>query len=508
MATKPSVFISYRRDPSSDLARYIRKELVDAGAHVFLDVDDIDKGRFENVIRSNIENSESFLLLLAPETLQSEWVRREVNLALEHDKNIIPLMMPDFSMEEHVPEELTALRRLHGIPYTHHYAEAALEKVKKAVGIQKKPASLNLWLTKSGCSFQLTIGAIATILVAVFAAVILPQMKNQNAANISATALDRATSIPALIATSAPTETPTRTTIPPNTTATQVIDFGLTATEAILQLTVDTQRATNDALMAQSRPTQEQINQLNVTSTEIMLQRTVDAIEATNAALIAENTQIAVSATAQAQSMQFSTPSSECRTELTDIAYITGYLTNNLIEAKYRFEGRAGDTVSFSVTALSSGFDPYIILQDMNGNELTVDDDSAGIPNAEIKDYVLGENSMYIFVVTANVSENYRQKTGNYRLTSNVSLRPESLPASVDRDINLRSEPNQSSSLIISLRTGQTPTIIGRNQDSSWLKVLTGSGEVGWVIKDGLEILGNISVECLPLDEKQITVSE
>jgi hypothetical protein len=257
--SNPSVFISYRRDPSSDLARYIRRELSDAGASVFLDVEDIDKGRFENVISAGIENADSFLLLLAPETLKSEWVRKEVNLALDLGKNIVLLMMPDFSMEKHVPEEMSALRRLHGIPYNHHYAEAALEKVKKAIGLEQ-PSTAPVASPRRGLGWRWSgITVLALVLLGLLAI---------------------------YVANKPPTPVPTDVAI---------MQANTSATEIASQRTVDAQETINAALMPDDNRAAVAIIQLDATGTELMLQLTIVAQQINLATREAENTLIPAS---------------------------------------------------------------------------------------------------------------------------------------------------------------------------------------------------------------------
>ena len=48
----PTVFISYRRNVSEFIARAVFMDLLHHGYDVFLDVESIDSGQFDTVIRS------------------------------------------------------------------------------------------------------------------------------------------------------------------------------------------------------------------------------------------------------------------------------------------------------------------------------------------------------------------------------------------------------------------------------------------------------------------------
>jgi hypothetical protein len=321
MPTKPSVFISYRRNPSSEFARYIRRELSDAGVSVFLDVENITKGRFENVISDGIEKADSFLLILAPETLKSEWVQKEVKLALDLGKNIVPLLMPDFRMEEHVPEEMTALRRLHGIPYNHHYAEAALDKVKTALGVTQEP------ITVAVRRFSLPMAmAVIALLVVIVGILLLSQQDTGSTTLLDPTATPSSTLMDTLLTT--PTNAPTQF-ITQDTTAVAIVNFSMTQTEALLQRTADVVEHTNVALLAENtqiaataqaqrtntpfippNTTATQVINFSATQTEAILQRTADVLEQTSKAMLVENTQISETATARAIPTMTNTPSS------------------------------------------------------------------------------------------------------------------------------------------------------------------------------------------------------
>lgn len=91
--SRPRVFISYSREDSGfagQLARHLRN----MGADAFFDIDTIDYGsRFETVIRSAIEASRAFVLLMTPASEQSKWVTRERLFAEECGLPVFPLLV-------------------------------------------------------------------------------------------------------------------------------------------------------------------------------------------------------------------------------------------------------------------------------------------------------------------------------------------------------------------------------------------------------------------------------
>lgn len=173
MSKKPTVFISYRRSNAKELARYLHDKLVDLGADVFLDVEALNAGRFSTIIQREIINRDHFIILLKPETLDSEWVRRELLLALEHRRNIIPITSDGFSFEQHIPTEVEELKQYSGIPYYDHFAEETVNRVAKAIGISPKQRTndkkqIKFHKIASKSHRQINDAVIAAIIVGIF----------------------------------------------------------------------------------------------------------------------------------------------------------------------------------------------------------------------------------------------------------------------------------------------------------------------------------------------------
>ncbi|MCI0711033.1 MAG: toll/interleukin-1 receptor domain-containing protein [Chloroflexi bacterium] len=88
----PSIFISYKREASSAFCLLLISRLQARGvenpwADMRIDAGDAWHGELEE----KVKNAEYFVLLIAPPTLSSKWVRKEVAWALETETTIIPI---------------------------------------------------------------------------------------------------------------------------------------------------------------------------------------------------------------------------------------------------------------------------------------------------------------------------------------------------------------------------------------------------------------------------------
>ena len=95
-----TVFISYRRT-NAPWALAIYQNLNNNGYDVFFDFNGIASGDFESVILGNIKARAHFIVLLTPSALErcnepGDWLRREIETALESKRNIVPLMLEGF----------------------------------------------------------------------------------------------------------------------------------------------------------------------------------------------------------------------------------------------------------------------------------------------------------------------------------------------------------------------------------------------------------------------------
>ena len=93
------VFISYRRSSGQLVAEKLYYALQSKGYRCFFDFNSLRDGLFNNQIYDAIKSAENFILVLSEGTLDNclynsnDWVRLEIEFAMKHNKNIIPLCL-------------------------------------------------------------------------------------------------------------------------------------------------------------------------------------------------------------------------------------------------------------------------------------------------------------------------------------------------------------------------------------------------------------------------------
>ena len=98
-----TLFISYRRTNVA-WALAVYQNLTHHGYDVFFDYSGIGSGDFESVILENIKSRAHFLVLLTPSALErcnepGDWLRREIETALDSQRNAVPLMLDGFDFK-------------------------------------------------------------------------------------------------------------------------------------------------------------------------------------------------------------------------------------------------------------------------------------------------------------------------------------------------------------------------------------------------------------------------
>jgi len=134
MQIKYQIFISYRRDGGEDLARLLEYKLTERGFKVFFDVESLRSGAFNKALFEKIAECIDVLVVLPPHGLDrcinpNDWVRLEIARALELKKNVIPIMMRNFSFPDTLPEDIDNLRNMQAIVANNEYFDALLEKL-------------------------------------------------------------------------------------------------------------------------------------------------------------------------------------------------------------------------------------------------------------------------------------------------------------------------------------------------------------------------------------------
>ena len=90
------VFVSYRRSDGKDIARILNLAFKNAGYRCFLDYNDLEGGIFGKKLENAVLDAPVFVMVLTNDyfarcTQEGDWVRREIELALDNDKIIVPL---------------------------------------------------------------------------------------------------------------------------------------------------------------------------------------------------------------------------------------------------------------------------------------------------------------------------------------------------------------------------------------------------------------------------------
>src|SRR5215467_1599536 len=134
-----TVFVSYRRaDEAWGLAVF--QDLTQHGYDVFIDYDGIASGNFETVILENIKARAHFLVLLTPTALErcsdpEDWMRREIEAALDNQRNIVPLLLAGFDFgtpaaANQLTGKLATLKQYNGLPIPKGYFSPAMERLR------------------------------------------------------------------------------------------------------------------------------------------------------------------------------------------------------------------------------------------------------------------------------------------------------------------------------------------------------------------------------------------
>jgi tetratricopeptide (TPR) repeat protein len=134
-----TVFLSYRRTDQA-WALAIFQNLTNHGFDVFFDYTGIGSGDFEQVILANIRARAHFVVVLTPSALKGcadpqDWVRREIEAALQLKRNIVPVMIDGFdfgspSMSRLLSRSLAALKKYNGLTVPAAYFEEAMKRLR------------------------------------------------------------------------------------------------------------------------------------------------------------------------------------------------------------------------------------------------------------------------------------------------------------------------------------------------------------------------------------------
>jgi tetratricopeptide (TPR) repeat protein len=135
-----TVFISYRRT-NLPWALAIYQNLTHHDYDVFFDYQSINSGDFEKIIIENIRARAHFIVILTPSALErcespDDWLRREIETALDNQRNIVPLMMEGFSfgsqsISKYLTGKMSLLKKYNGLNVPADYFEEAMERLRE-----------------------------------------------------------------------------------------------------------------------------------------------------------------------------------------------------------------------------------------------------------------------------------------------------------------------------------------------------------------------------------------
>ena len=138
------IFISYRREGGEIMAQLLYDKLIARGYTVFYDVESLKSGRFDSKLLEEIEKAEDFLLILPPGGLdrcvsEEDWVRQEIRSAIEHKKNIVPIMLRGFSFPTNLPEDIGEIARYNGVNFgTMEFFDAKIQRILERLGNRRR----------------------------------------------------------------------------------------------------------------------------------------------------------------------------------------------------------------------------------------------------------------------------------------------------------------------------------------------------------------------------------
>ena len=126
------IFISYSRK-DMDFVRKLAGDLETAGYDVWWDITDLEGGDdWVSTIPSAIASSQYFIVVLTPNSIESEWVRKEYTQALTLRKKIIPVMLVPCSIP-------FALNTINFVNFAVGEYEDNFKKLLSPLGYKGKP---------------------------------------------------------------------------------------------------------------------------------------------------------------------------------------------------------------------------------------------------------------------------------------------------------------------------------------------------------------------------------
>ena len=131
-------FISYRRENGFLMAQVIYDKLEEKGIHCFMDLQELQAGRFNEKILEAIKASDNFILILPKNALtrcknENDWLRIEILEAINLNKRIIPVLCDGFEWpkvwNDGIPQDIRNIEYLNGVSSSREYLSAMIDKI-------------------------------------------------------------------------------------------------------------------------------------------------------------------------------------------------------------------------------------------------------------------------------------------------------------------------------------------------------------------------------------------
>lgn len=130
------IFISYRRIGGDHFAARVAEELKNRGYSVFMDVNDLESGLFNEAIYNKIKDVTDVIVILTKDCLElrnngDDWFRLEISYALKHNRNIIPVKGLGFEQSslEDLPPDLLSLKYHQSIYASNEFFDNSMKKL-------------------------------------------------------------------------------------------------------------------------------------------------------------------------------------------------------------------------------------------------------------------------------------------------------------------------------------------------------------------------------------------
>ncbi|XP_055862351.1 NAD(+) hydrolase sarm1-like isoform X2 [Biomphalaria glabrata] len=145
------VFICYRRSSGSQLASLLKVHLQLRGFSVFLDIDRLRAGKFDENLLYSIQMSSHFVLILTPDALDrclgddtmEDWVHKEIVAALDSNCNIVPIVDNfDWPPIEKLPTDMRGVVRFNSVRWVHEYQDACVDKLETFLRRGRRPSQV------------------------------------------------------------------------------------------------------------------------------------------------------------------------------------------------------------------------------------------------------------------------------------------------------------------------------------------------------------------------------